>query len=61
MFEPKVFRKQMYWIEESTYDIVETFQRPVNCVPVVTPLVVTSDVPTPHHHSQLLQHVSDIA
>jgi len=28
MFEPKVFRKQMYCDEESTYDIVGTFWRP---------------------------------
>jgi len=25
MFEPEVFRKQMYCIEESAYDIVVTF------------------------------------
>jgi len=28
MFEPEVFRKQMYCIEESTCDIVGMFQRP---------------------------------
>ena len=28
MFEPKVFREQMYNIEESTYNIVGTFRRP---------------------------------
>ena len=28
VFEPEVFRKQMYCIEESTCDIVETFRRP---------------------------------
>jgi len=28
MFEPEVFLKQMYHIEESTYDIVATFRRP---------------------------------
>jgi len=28
MFEPELFRKQMYCIEESTCDIVGTFQRP---------------------------------
>jgi len=27
MFEPEVFRKQLYCIEESTYDIVGTFRR----------------------------------
>jgi len=26
IFEPEVFRKQMYCIEESTYDIVGTLQ-----------------------------------
>jgi len=26
MFEPEVFRKQLYWIEESTCDIVGTFR-----------------------------------
>jgi len=28
IFEPEVFRKQMYCIEESTCDLVGTFQRP---------------------------------
>jgi len=28
MFEPKVFREQMYRIEESTCDIVGTLRRP---------------------------------
>jgi len=28
MFEPEVFRKQMYCIEECTYDNVGTFRRP---------------------------------
>ena len=28
MFEPEVFRKQVYCIEESTCDIVGTFQGP---------------------------------
>jgi len=28
MFEFEVFRKQMYYIEESTYDIVGTFWHP---------------------------------
>jgi len=28
MFEPEVFRKQMYCIEESTCNIVGTFRRP---------------------------------
>jgi len=31
MFEPEVFRKRMYYIEESTCDIVGTFQ----CSPTV--------------------------
>jgi len=47
MFETKVFRKQMYCIEESTCDIVETLralpttiliQRPGNYDPFITPL-----------------------
>jgi len=28
MFEPEVFRKQVYCAEESTYDIVGAFPRP---------------------------------
>jgi len=28
MFEPEVFRKQMYCIQESACDVVETFWRP---------------------------------
>ena len=28
LFEPDVIRKQMYYIEESTYAIVGTFRRP---------------------------------
>ena len=47
MFEPGVFRKQMYCIEESACDIVETFRRPhsvsapgESCPPSVTPLVI---------------------
>ena len=37
MFEPEVFRKQMYCIEESTSDIIGTFQRPCSHL---TPLAV---------------------
>jgi len=61
MFEPDVFRKQMYCIEESICDIVGTFRRstqsfgvpivirrPGNCAPLVTPLV---SVPEPIMHS----------
>jgi len=53
MFEPKVFRKQMYCIEESTCDIVGPFRRPhVNSAPpcwfsargIVPPLIK----PLPH-------------
>jgi len=33
IFEPEIFRKQMYCIEGSTCDIIETFRRPGNCVP----------------------------
>jgi len=42
-FEPKVFRKQMCCIEESTCDIVKTFRRPLrirqpgHCGPSPTP------------------------
>jgi len=42
MFEPEVFRKQLYCIEQSTCDIVRTFHSPGNCSPLsplVTPLV----------------------
>jgi len=28
MFEPEVFRKEIYCIEKSTYEIVGTFRRP---------------------------------
>jgi len=37
MFEPEVFRKQMYCIEESTCDISGTFRRPENCAPSLRP------------------------
>jgi len=48
MFEPEVFRKQMYSTEESACDMLETlrrppqsFRRPVNCAPpLVAPLAV---------------------
>jgi len=49
MFEPEVFRKQIYCIEESTCDIVGTFRLPHSdsvpgelCqpCPLVTPLIV---------------------
>ena len=46
MFEPEVFRKQMYCIEESAYDIVVTFwspaviRRQAKCAPL--PPLVTS-------------------
>jgi len=43
MFEPEVFRKQMYCNEESTCNIAGTFWRPGNHAPLVTPLV------TPFH------------
>ena len=49
MFEPEVFRKQIYCIEESSCDIVGTFRRPLQwfdlrgivspCSPIVTPLL----------------------
>jgi len=53
IFEPEVFRKQMYCIEESTCDIVGTFRGPHSdsapgelcpLVPLVTPLNVTFSV-----------------
>ena len=50
LFEPKVFRKQMYGIEESTCDIVGTFRCPSSdsgpkalFSSLVTPLKCTSD------------------
>jgi len=33
MFEPKVFWKRMYYIEESTSAIVGTFRHSGNCAP----------------------------
>jgi len=33
MFEPEVFLKQMYWIEESACDIVGTFGAPCSWYP----------------------------
>jgi len=55
MFEPGLFLKQMYSIEESTCDIVGTFRRPPqsfgtparvirhpgNCPPLITSLYVS--------------------
>jgi len=51
VFEPEIFRRQVYCIEESTCDIVATFRqssqsfgsptvigRPVNCDPLGPPL-----------------------
>jgi len=44
MFEHKVFRNQMYCIEESTCDMVRTFRRPPsdsvpeNCAPLAPSL-----------------------
>jgi len=34
MFEPKIFRKQMFRIEESTCDIVGTIRHPGHCAPL---------------------------
>jgi len=39
-FEPEVFRKQIYCIEESTCDIVGTFRRPMQSSD--TPAVILS-------------------
>jgi len=33
MFEPELFRKQIYCIEENTCNIFGTFRRPGNCAP----------------------------
>jgi len=33
MFEPGLFRKQIYCIEENTCNIFGTFRRPGNCAP----------------------------
>ena len=38
MFEPEVFRKQMYCIDESTCDIAWNFWLPEICSPLVMPL-----------------------
>jgi len=46
MFEPEVLRKQMYCIEESTCDIIGTFQRPCSHS---APLAV---IQRPHSYSQ---------
>jgi len=56
MFEPEVFRKQMYCVEESTCDIVGTFRRPPqwfgapmvirrpgNCVPLLPLITALSE------------------
>jgi len=46
MFEPEVFRKQMYCSEKSAYDIAVTnsppavIRRPRNCASYVTSLVL---------------------
>jgi len=51
MFEPEVFRKQMYSIEESTCDIFGTFRRPViiwrpaNYAPLLTPCTLANNLP----------------
>jgi len=37
MFEVEVFRKQIYFIEESICGIVGTFRRPGNCDPLASP------------------------
>jgi len=37
VFEPELFRKQVYWIEGSTCDIVGIFWRPGNCSPFDSP------------------------
>jgi len=57
MFEPEVFRKQMYCIEESTCDIIGTFRRPLQWFdargivlpfpPCYAPVPITSGLPGP--------------
>jgi len=49
MFEPEVFLKQMYYIEESTYDIVATFRRPG----IRAPLPPLSAHATACHHCNM--------
>ena len=39
IFEPEVFRNQMYCIEESTSDMVGTFRRPLYCYPLYLPML----------------------
>jgi len=63
MFEPEVFRQQTHYIEESTYDIVGTFQRHYSDLvpgelcplsPLVTPLKLTDAFFASHEILQLL-------
>jgi len=45
MFEPKVFRKQMYCIEESILGAPIVIRRPGNCAPLASlakPMSITS-------------------
>ena len=37
MFEPEVFRKQIFCIEESICDIIKLFRRPGKCPPLAPP------------------------
>ena len=59
MFEHEVFQKQMYYIEESAYDIFGTFQHPLQIFgaprhlgnytplpPLIMPLVLITDIAT---------------
>jgi len=45
MFEPEVFRKQMYSIEESTCDIIGTFWSPGNRPPSLRPCTLANNLP----------------
>jgi len=66
MFEPEAFRKHMYCIEESAYDIVVTFWSPAviwhqgNCAPLpplVTPLVMCNKNRKNSENNQLFNSV----
>jgi len=53
MFKREIFRKHVYSIEESTYNIVGTFPRPGNCAPLVTPLISRTNPQTLNQSSGL--------
>jgi len=53
MYEPEVFRKQMYCIDESTCDIVGIFRRPPQSfdAPIVTRRPGNYALLAPHSHA----------